>query len=295
MMYCNTFPDLQEKLLNSNHSNFISTVEAGWCQWKSWMPKQNAWTQKRQRERESHISVRGYICSDLSITVYLNSKLGRFQSRNSVSSCFHNTKHTTGGYETPQTLNNIKIKSFALNFPSKQSTDKANMHSARKKSSQSALMCQTYADPKQIFIRECDRRFGCSAIYQERQYFWQTPPVTFLHVLNCKQEAGWNPDEKSSTVPIKQPASHASTCPCVRLFWLRTGEMDSSISFVFNTNLSSVLPLFITGELAHQSVRSLAGKIMDNFRLSPRVQRQKTQWERVEMGAMILSNTRTRG
>lgn len=98
MMYCNTFPDLQEKLLNSNHSNFISTVEAGWCQWKSWMPKQNAWTQKRQTERESHISVRGYICSDLSITVHLNSKLGRFHSRYCVSSCFHNAKHTTGGH-----------------------------------------------------------------------------------------------------------------------------------------------------------------------------------------------------
>lgn len=183
MMYCNPFPDLQEKLLNSNHSNFISTVEAGWCQWKSWMPKQNAWTQKRQTERESHISIRGYICSDLSITVHLNSKLGRFHSRYNVSSCFHNAKHTTGGHGTLK----LKIKSFALNSPSKQSTDKANMQSARKKKSQKALASistlsmrwwswQIYADPKQIFIRECDRRFGHSAIFQKRQYFWQTPP-----------------------------------------------------------------------------------------------------------------------
>lgn len=66
-MYCNTFSDSQEKLLNSNHCNFISTVEAGWCQWKNL----NALA-SRTKERESMRDGENRICYNLSFPVGFN-------------------------------------------------------------------------------------------------------------------------------------------------------------------------------------------------------------------------------
>lgn len=59
MMYCNTFPDLQEKLLNSNHSNLISAVEAGWCQCLA----ERLNPEKTDRERKTH--TRQGVCAQI--------------------------------------------------------------------------------------------------------------------------------------------------------------------------------------------------------------------------------------
>lgn len=118
---------------------------------------------------------------------------------------------------------NIEIKSFALNFPSKQSRDKANTCKLRKAlASISILKCLSAGgvgksaptQNKYLFENVTDG-LGVLQFFKRVNISDKRPPVTFLPILNCKQEAGWNPDETSSAEPIKPPASHASACLCV--------------------------------------------------------------------------------